>query len=71
MRPPPDYPASPYPFLADGRLRPDAGVDAVVSIAMGYLGVPYKWGGASPKAGFDCSGLVQYVFAQLGVSLPR
>ena len=42
----------------------------VVSIAMQYLGIPYVWGGASPS-GFDCSGFVQYVFAQLGVSLPH
>jgi cell wall-associated NlpC family hydrolase len=42
----------------------------VVSIAMHYLGVPYVWGGASPS-GFDCSGLVMYVFAQIGVSLPH
>jgi peptidoglycan DL-endopeptidase CwlO len=42
----------------------------VVSIAMRYLGVPYVWGGASPS-GFDCSGLVMYVFAQAGVSLPH
>ena len=38
---------------------------------MQYLGVPYKWGGASPETGFDCSGLVKYVFAQLGLSLPH
>jgi peptidoglycan DL-endopeptidase CwlO len=43
---------------------------AVVSIASRYLGVPYMYGGASPR-GFDCSGLTLYVFHQLGVQLPR
>jgi hypothetical protein len=71
MRPPPDFPSSPYPFLAGGRLAPASQGNAVVSIAMRYLGVPYAWGGARPKTGFDCSGLVQYVFAQLGVALPH
>jgi len=41
-----------------------------VAIAEQYLGVPYVYGGASPS-GFDCSGLVMYVYAQLGVELPH
>jgi len=44
--------------------------ERAVAMARRELGVPYVWGGESP-AGFDCSGLVQYVYARLGVELPR
>ena len=42
---------------------------AAVAIAMNYLGVPYTWGGTVPATGFDCSGLVRFVYAQLGINL--
>jgi cell wall-associated NlpC family hydrolase len=42
-----------------------------VEIARRYLGVPYVFGGSDPAVGLDCSGLVQLVFRQLGIALPR
>ena len=42
-----------------------------VQIANHLTGIPYRWGGASPRAGFDCSGLVQYVYAKVGIRLPH
>jgi cell wall-associated NlpC family hydrolase len=44
---------------------------AIVAHARAELGMPYVWGGASPQTSFDCSGLVQWVYAQVGISLPR
>src|SRR5262249_54732235 len=49
---------------------PSSSYSGVVGVAMSYLGTPYVWGGASP-GGFDCSGLVMYSYAQVGVSLPH
>lgn len=45
-------------------------VSTVVATAKKYLGVPYKFGGDTPK-GFDCSGYLQYIFAQNGMKIPR
>jgi len=47
-------------------------VHSVLAQALAQLGIPYRWGGAAPDTGFDCSGLVKYVFqTALGIELPR
>jgi cell wall-associated NlpC family hydrolase len=51
-------------------LLPSAHLDAL-EVARRYLGVPYVFGGTNPSIGLDCSGLVQLVYRQLGVAVPR
>lgn len=45
--------------------------EAIVHLAKSFMGTPYQWGGETPQEGFDCSGLVYYVYGQFGVSLYR
>lgn len=53
---------------ADGQGK----MKTVLQRALALLGTPYRWGGTSPDKGFDCSGLVGYVFRNaLGIELPR
>ena len=67
---------TPSESLPNGGVRPTAtrpvrtGGYEISGTALGLRGIPYRNGGADPK-GFDCSGLVWYVFTQHGVSVPR
>jgi cell wall-associated NlpC family hydrolase len=68
------FPGTPDSPPAAGKPTAPRGAAAdparVVETALSYRGAPYRNGGSDPK-GFDCSGLVQYVFAQQGVTIPR
>ncbi len=64
-----------YDLTQTGTLaRQESGgkIQTVLQRALTLLGTPYRWGGTSPDSGFDCSGLVGYVFrTTLGIELPR
>jgi cell wall-associated NlpC family hydrolase len=60
------------PKLANSSLVSPAAADDMVMTALTLMGTPYKWGGTSPEEGFDCSGLVQYIYRDVSdVVLPR
>lgn len=58
--------------VSEGYKPTDSRVRTLLNSALTLLGTPYRWGGTSPESGFDCSGLVSYVFRQaMGVEMPR
>lgn len=61
---------SPARFVPPPPPRPLTVAERAARIARTQLGVPYRYGGASP-AGFDCSGLVMWAYGRLGISLPH
>ena len=58
------------PMAAQARLAPGS-LHPAVELAKTLLGIPYRWAGTNPAQGFDCSGLVYYVYNQLQVRVPR
>lgn len=59
-------------FPASSRPADPAPAAQVIDRALTTLGTPYRWGGTNPRQGFDCSGLVHYVFKPLDdLELPR
>jgi cell wall-associated NlpC family hydrolase len=73
---PSDAPVSDTTWKSWGRTdpadtnEPSGPASQVVNLATGFIGTPYRWGGATP-AGFDCSGLVYYTYRKAGFTVPR
>ncbi|MFN2567784.1 MAG: C40 family peptidase [Gemmatimonadaceae bacterium] len=44
---------------------------SVIRTGERYIGIPYRWGGDTPREGFDCSGFTRHVFARHGIAIPR
>lgn len=62
------------PILFDEFKSPDETPDVtnnIIGLARSFVGSKYTWGGTTPSSGFDCSGLLHYVFKQNGIDLPR
>ena len=61
--------------FANGGAQQTAGgalaAQKALAVAEAQLGKPYVWGGENPATGFDCSGLVQFAYGQVGISIPR
>ena len=66
--PAPPARSEPAPIVGPATLSP---VPDLLATALALRGTPYRNGGSEPTRGFDCSGLVQWVFAQHGAALPR
>jgi peptidoglycan DL-endopeptidase RipA len=81
--PKPATPPAPSGNTAHAGSGSASAAQAAIDAAMGYLGLPYAWGGGGTRGpgpgmapdegviGFDCSGLTQYAYAQAGISIPR
>lgn len=62
---------APNPMLVEMSASASGLRDSLVALARAQLGVRYRYGGASPERGFDCSGLIKYIMDRFEMSLPR